>query len=681
MKYKINYAIKIYTLNKREKLIKILNNTYLKNIQLGGANAVNNTFLDQFRELIICPISTSVMIDPVITSDGQTYDRENIMRWFAANNTSPLTNAILGSTEVVPNFALKQVIEHIINEGMLDMEVIEEYLTNLHLPEEEKNQRIVNIIRKKTTNAKVEMFAIPDDYQRIFITGLSLKYVYGSNPMQNDYYKEIVVALSNGKLIKITKVEGGEDSRVVDLIGTIVPHVIPVSREHFDHIVIFEQYTPESIKNILEQTLLSSDFYKIVKDDQLNNVKISPRIKFNPIFYTFMEYSNCMLMNKINNSLAIAPIARVPNLYDGIPKQIFSIYGNYGELYGATEEKVSELVKPSIQTLNESIGNTRYTLCGVVMEDISYIGKEIGSLEGQSWGKIVAENRNRNTWQLESGRIAKKNTEYERWTIKENYIIAVTGEKGIGKSYLTRQCIKPNLIFETDNCTQETFLAKYAEMGNRPVIVVGLRDPSFNLEFIKRQLEQTVYECKIVNLSDNINVEEEQRLKELRLEQEQRLEELRLEQERRQQEALQQQRVFVTRLTRYTQNVEVTIDGDTRSGTDYIYKLYLSDDNIITLKQDFDECHSGYTTATRGSMEIHKPIYIYHDEEDIVIDKIEYLGVTTVPNYAGFKDYIVHTLKFSDNRSIFVDENGGDIYYPSGSLVFTNFPEIDEKFI
>ena len=93
MKYKINYAIKIYTLNKREKLIKILNNTYLKNIQLGGANAVNNTFLDQFRELIICPISTSVMIDPVITSDGQTYDRENIMRWFAANNTSPLTNA------------------------------------------------------------------------------------------------------------------------------------------------------------------------------------------------------------------------------------------------------------------------------------------------------------------------------------------------------------------------------------------------------------------------------------------------------------------------------------------------------------------------------------------------------------------------------------------------------------
>ena len=126
----------------------------------------------------------------------------------------------------------------------------------------------------------------------------------------------------------------------------------------------------ESFANAINKQTVKNDNYELIIIDngstdasiiilekyfkKLNNVIISPRIKFNPIFYTFMEYSNCMLMNKINNSLAIAPIARVPNLYDGIPKQIFSIYGNYGELYGATEEKVSELVKPSIQTLNES---------------------------------------------------------------------------------------------------------------------------------------------------------------------------------------------------------------------------------------------------------------------------------------------------------------------------------------
>ena len=58
----------------------------------------------------ICPISQEIMIDPVMTSDGHTYDRQCIMQWFEQGNTrSPLTNLPLeGANWLIPNRALLQ---------------------------------------------------------------------------------------------------------------------------------------------------------------------------------------------------------------------------------------------------------------------------------------------------------------------------------------------------------------------------------------------------------------------------------------------------------------------------------------------------------------------------------------------------------------------------------------------
>ena len=64
----------------------------------------------------LCPISSELMTDPVMTDDGQTYERAEIEKWFAtarkANGKvrSPLTN-VLVSTNVVPNVALRKLIE------------------------------------------------------------------------------------------------------------------------------------------------------------------------------------------------------------------------------------------------------------------------------------------------------------------------------------------------------------------------------------------------------------------------------------------------------------------------------------------------------------------------------------------------------------------------------------------
>ena len=59
-----------------------------------------------------CPISQDVMMDPVTTHDGHTYERSYISKWFnGGNKTSPITGAALGSVVLVPNHSLRQMIE------------------------------------------------------------------------------------------------------------------------------------------------------------------------------------------------------------------------------------------------------------------------------------------------------------------------------------------------------------------------------------------------------------------------------------------------------------------------------------------------------------------------------------------------------------------------------------------
>ena len=71
------------------------------------SGAVDSVVLDSFQ----CPFTMEVMRDPVITVDGQTYERSEIEKWFAlGNRTSPSTGEELPSTNVFPNIALRTVI-------------------------------------------------------------------------------------------------------------------------------------------------------------------------------------------------------------------------------------------------------------------------------------------------------------------------------------------------------------------------------------------------------------------------------------------------------------------------------------------------------------------------------------------------------------------------------------------
>jgi len=69
-----------------------------------------------WADAFLCPITQDYMRDPVVTADGQTYEREAIQRWVEKQRargltcTSPITGEPLAHSVLVPNVALRGLI-------------------------------------------------------------------------------------------------------------------------------------------------------------------------------------------------------------------------------------------------------------------------------------------------------------------------------------------------------------------------------------------------------------------------------------------------------------------------------------------------------------------------------------------------------------------------------------------
>ena len=61
-----------------------------------------------------CPITTQIMLDPVMVADDHTYEREAIEQWFISNNTSPITREALSNKTLRPNQAIKGIIAFVL---------------------------------------------------------------------------------------------------------------------------------------------------------------------------------------------------------------------------------------------------------------------------------------------------------------------------------------------------------------------------------------------------------------------------------------------------------------------------------------------------------------------------------------------------------------------------------------
>ncbi|KAL3909556.1 MAG: hypothetical protein SGILL_008041, partial [Bacillariaceae sp.] len=74
----------------------------------------------EIPEEFICPLTLSIMNDPVVSKDGKNFDRQAILKWLAkGNDTCPLTRNPLRPSLLVPNHNLKMNIRKwMIDQGM-----------------------------------------------------------------------------------------------------------------------------------------------------------------------------------------------------------------------------------------------------------------------------------------------------------------------------------------------------------------------------------------------------------------------------------------------------------------------------------------------------------------------------------------------------------------------------------
>ena len=85
-------------------------------IFLGDSQELNTlrtkmSIAPEYPNIFLCPITCDIMLDPVSATDGHTYERSAIQRWFDDGKlSSPITNVGMPSTDLVPNHAMKSQI-------------------------------------------------------------------------------------------------------------------------------------------------------------------------------------------------------------------------------------------------------------------------------------------------------------------------------------------------------------------------------------------------------------------------------------------------------------------------------------------------------------------------------------------------------------------------------------------
>ena len=60
-----------------------------------------------------CPLSGKLFEDPVLTTEGNTYERREIAKWFEENNTDPVSGAVLESKLLIVNTTVRRAVEQL----------------------------------------------------------------------------------------------------------------------------------------------------------------------------------------------------------------------------------------------------------------------------------------------------------------------------------------------------------------------------------------------------------------------------------------------------------------------------------------------------------------------------------------------------------------------------------------
>jgi len=106
---------------------------------------------EAFAELV-CPITFSLPVDPVMAEDGKVYERSAIEEYLNKQHKSPWTNLPMG-TNLLPALQIKNMIRTMVTSGTLTGDKVDEW--KLKLDGEKQSARAIVAALYEATRAKV----------------------------------------------------------------------------------------------------------------------------------------------------------------------------------------------------------------------------------------------------------------------------------------------------------------------------------------------------------------------------------------------------------------------------------------------------------------------------------------------------------------------------------------------
>ena len=129
-----------------------------------------SAFEEAFAELV-CPITFSLPVDPVMAEDGKVYERSAIEEWLKQQRKSPVTNLAMG-TRLLPALQVKSMIRTMVASGALTGDKVDAW--KLKLEEEEE---VAEVLREAEAGDGTSMCV------------LGLWYKYGHKGLAKDAAK------------------------------------------------------------------------------------------------------------------------------------------------------------------------------------------------------------------------------------------------------------------------------------------------------------------------------------------------------------------------------------------------------------------------------------------------------------------------------------------------------------
>jgi hypothetical protein len=102
--------------------------------------SIPDTIPETIPNEFLCPITTEIMKDPVMLTDGHVYEKQAIKQWLTNHDTSPLTKAKVDKNIIIPCFVLRKLIHDFISNSNSQSKKKDTKSKEVHITNKPKRQ-------------------------------------------------------------------------------------------------------------------------------------------------------------------------------------------------------------------------------------------------------------------------------------------------------------------------------------------------------------------------------------------------------------------------------------------------------------------------------------------------------------------------------------------------------------